>query len=121
MKNFSLAQFLSRIHPLTYLVCYLVAIPMFAFFYFFFAPHGFYAPYARYEAGAISDTAQIMSSLETAIRRSIEKGNAQNLVIGNWKLDPETLRVNDVKSADGTQLSFRIRIDAIRRCAPPSR
>jgi hypothetical protein len=104
---------LSRIHPLVYLILYLTAMPVFALLYAFMAPHGFYAPYARYEPSAQEDRAQLASSLEAALQHSFSARSGQDFVIGNWKLDTSSLRVDDIKSSDGTQLSFRVRMSAV--------
>jgi hypothetical protein len=43
-----LSSFLTHIHPLVYMAAYLLCIPAFGWAYTL-VPHGFYAPYARYE------------------------------------------------------------------------
>src|ERR1700732_3074989 len=102
----------SRVHPGVYLSIYLAAIPAFGLLYFFLAPHGFYAPYARYEPGGIADAEQLASILEAALRRSVDPRADQDFVAGDWKLDLHSLRVDTVNSTDGTQVSFRVRFTA---------
>jgi Ion channel len=103
---------LSQVHPLVYLLTFLTAIPAFAFLYVFVAPQGFYAPNARYEPSAVSDTLQLASILEGALHRSFDARTGQELVVGNWKLDLGSLRVDNVYSTDGTKLSFRVSFSA---------
>lgn len=111
-KAAQLTLALSRVHPLVYLLIYLTAIPTFGLLYVFVTPGAFYAPYARYEPGAISDTVQLASSLEAALHRSFDARSGQEFVVGSWKLDLGSVRVDDIRSADGTQLSFRVRLSA---------
>lgn len=108
--KFTLA--LSRIHPLIYLLGYLVAIPAFGILYATVTPHGFYAPYARYEPEANTDRDQLALALEKALQRSFDDRPREKLIVGSWKIDPNSLRVTNMTSSDGTQLSFRIRISA---------
>jgi len=103
---------LSRVHPLVYLFTFLTAIPAFALSCVFVAPQGFYAPYARYEPSAVSDTLQLASILEGALHRSFDARSGQEFVVGNWKLDLGSLRVDNVHSTDGTKLSFRVSFSA---------
>jgi hypothetical protein len=103
---------LSQVRPLWFLLTYLTAIPTFGLLYTFVAPHGFYAPYARYEPAAASDTLQLASTLQAALHRSFDARAGQEFVVGNWRLDLDSLCVDDVKSTDGTQLSFRVRFTA---------
>jgi len=103
---------LSRVHPLAYLLTFLIAIPSFAFLYFFATPKGFYAPYSRYEPRAVSDTLQLASLIETALHRSLDARPKQESVVGNWKLDPDSVRVDNVNSTDGTNLWFRVSFSA---------
>ncbi len=112
IKPAELTLALSRVHPLAYLLLYLAAIPAFAFLYVFVTPHEFYAPHARFEPGAHLDTIQLASSLEAALHRSFNTRSGREFIVGNWKFDINSLRVDDVKSADGTQLSFRVRLSA---------
>jgi hypothetical protein len=107
-----LALALTEVHPLVYLSLYLAAIPTYALLYVYAAPHGFYAPYARYEPSARLDTAEIASALEGALRRSFDARQGREFVVGSWRLDTSSLRVDDIKSPDGTQLSFRVRMSA---------
>src|SRR5258708_267279 len=93
---------ISKVHPLVYLLTYLTAIPTFGVLYDTVATHGFYAPYARHEPSGISDTAQLASHIETALRRSFDARAGQEFVVGNWKLLASTLRVTNVRSTDGT-------------------
>jgi hypothetical protein len=103
---------LSRVHPLAYLLTFLIAIPAFASLYSIVAPQGFYAPYERYEPRAVSDLRQLDSILEGVLRRSLEAGTGQELALGNWKLDLTSLHVGEVYSADGRKLSFRLSFSA---------
>lgn len=103
---------LSQVHPLWYLVTYLIAIPTFGLLYTVAAPHGFYAPYVRYEPDAASDASQLASMLEAALHRSFDDRIGQQFVTGNWKLDPDSLRVYNVKSIDGAKLSFTVSFTA---------
>lgn len=103
---------LSRVHPLVYLLTYLTAIPSFGILYVAIAPQGFYAPYTRYEPNAVSDRAQLASSLELALRRSFDTRPGLSFNVGNWQLEPSTLRVGALSSTDGTHLSFTVSISA---------
>ena len=103
---------LSRVPPLVYLLLYLFEVPTFALLYVFVASDGFYAPYSRYEPDALLDKVHLASRLETALRRSFDARSGREFVVGKWRLDTSSLRVDDVRSADGTQLSFRVRISA---------
>ncbi len=107
-----LVNTISRVHPLWYMLIYIAAIPAFGLLYAFGAPHGFYAPYARYEPGGVSDAVQLASSLEGALQRSLGANADREFLIGNWKLDLRSLRVDEVKSNDGSEVSFRIRFSA---------
>ena len=107
-----LTLFLSRVHPFMYLLLYLIAIPSFASLFMVFAPHGFYAPYARYEPSAREDTGSLASCLKAVLYRSFNDRAGQDLVIGKWKLNPSSLSVDDIQSSDGKQLTFRVRISA---------
>jgi hypothetical protein len=75
-------------------------------------PHGFYAPYARYEPAAAADTVHLAATLQSALRRSLDAQAGQEFVVGNWKLDLASLTVDHVASTDGAQLSFRVRFTA---------
>jgi hypothetical protein len=94
------------------LIFYFTAIPIFGLLYVFVAPHGFYAPYARYEPIARLDTAELAAGLEGALRRSFDARSGQEFTVGSWRLDTRSLRVDDIKSSDGTELSFRVRMSA---------
>ena len=107
-----LTLFLSRVHPFMYLLLYLIAIPSFASLFMVFAPHGFYAPYARYEPSAREDTGSLASCLKAVLYRSFNDRAGQDFVIGKWKLNPSSLSVDDIQSSDGKQLTFRVRISA---------
>lgn len=103
---------LSATHPLYYLALYLFAIPIYALFYVLATPGDFYAPYSKYEPGARTDTTRLSIMLETATRRYMEEQKKIDFIVGKWKLDIASLRVDDIKSNDGTQLSFRVRLNA---------
>jgi hypothetical protein len=103
---------ISRVPPLVYLAAYLIAVPSFGFLYDTVTPHEFYAPYARLEPGAISDRAHLSKTLEAALRRSFAARRGQQFVAGNWRIDPDSLRVDEIRSLDGTELSFRVRLSA---------
>ncbi len=103
---------LSRTHPLAYLLSFLIAIPGFAILYVVVAPQGFYAPSARYERHRASYTLQLATILEGTLHRSLDSAAERELSIGDWKLDPKSLRVDDLDSTDGTTLSFRVSFSA---------
>ena len=106
----------SQIRPLWFLLIYLIAIPTFGLLYAFATPHGFYEPYARYEAEATSDRTKLESMLEAALHRSFDHRVGEEFVVGTSKLDLDSLRnslrVDNAHSADGTTLSFRVRLTA---------
>jgi hypothetical protein len=106
----------SQIRPLWFLLIYLIAIPAFGLLYVFVTPHGFYAPYERYEAEATSDTTKLEAMLEAAIRRSFNHRVGEEFVVGTSRLDldrlRDSLRVDNAQSTDGTTLSFRVRFTA---------
>jgi hypothetical protein len=99
---------LSRVHPLVYLLMYLIAVPTFGFLYAFIATQGFYAPYARFEPDARSDRLQLTFDLQAALHRSFAERAGREFIVGNWQLDPKVLGVHDLNLTDGTQLSFRV-------------
>ncbi len=103
---------LSRTHPLAYLLCFLIAIPAFAILYVVVGPHGFYAPSARYERHPVSNTLQLATILEGTLHRSLDSAAGRELTIGDWKLDPKSVRVDEIDSTDGTRLSFRVSFSA---------
>jgi hypothetical protein len=105
---------LSRVHPLAYVAIYLVAVPAFGFAYVFFCAHQFYAPYARYEPGAVADRLALASDFRNAIKRSLD-GQAHISVRSqgiDWAIDPESVRISNVGSVDGSQVTFTVLVDA---------
>jgi hypothetical protein len=82
-----LFEWLSKTNPLWFLTAYLVSIPIFGGLYAWAVPHGFVAPYARYEPSVRPDE----KSVREIIRRSLI-GNTQ------WKFG--NFRNNSVKLGD---------------------
>ena len=111
-KPLQLAQLLSKIHPLVYLAIYIILIPIYAALYLFITPHGFYAPYAKYESDARMDAAYLASNIKSSIQRTLVRQSRQDFVIGKWKLIPNWLDVDEIESIDGSQITFRIRLGA---------
>jgi hypothetical protein len=103
---------LSNVHPIKFIMIYLLAIPVFGALYTFATPQGFYAPYARYEPYAVKDRNEITAIIVSALRRSFEERSDQNFIIDKWKIDPKSVRVADVKSTDGSHLSFMVKLSA---------
>ena len=111
-----LVRILSEVHPLWFLLIYLIAIPTFGVLYTVASPYGFYVPSARTKLEAASDTADLESMLEAALRRSFGHRAEDEFVVGTQKLSldalRDSLRVESAKSSDGTTLSFRVRFSA---------
>ena len=105
-------MFLSKVNPLCYLVIYLSFVPLFGILFATLQPHGFYAPYARYEPEAVSDTEHLAATLKAAIWRSFSVRQEQQFIVDDWQLDLSSLAVDHVQSLDGTQLSFRVKLNA---------
>ena len=99
----SITTRVSRVRPLYYLVGYFVSIPAFGLLYAFACPHDFYAPYARVEPAIADDRSQLATSLEFALRRAYREEVAEAPA-------RESLRVLDLDSADGSQLTFTIAV-----------
>src|SRR5262249_32616287 len=109
-------RILSEVRPLWFLLIYLIAIPTFGILYTVAAPHDFYVSSARSDREAASDTANLESMLEAALRRSFAQRAEDEFVVGTQKLSidalRDSLRVDSAKSSDGIMLSFRIRFSA---------
>jgi Ion channel len=105
---------LSRVHPLAYVATYLAAVPAFGLAYAFFCAHQFYAPYARYEPGAVADRLALASDFRDAIRQSLNRqGHVSVRSQGiDWALDPESVRVSNIASVDGSQVTFTVLVNA---------
>jgi Ion channel len=113
MRLFSqIDTILSRVRPLWFLVAYVAAIPAFGLLYVFAVPHSFFAPYARLEPSAVSDRRELENTFEAALQRAFKDRQGEEFIVEEWKLDLDSLRVDDIKSSDGTQLSFRVRFTA---------
>jgi Ion channel len=82
-------EWLSKINPLWFLTVYLGCIPVFGLLYAWAVPHGFVAPYARYEPSVRPDE----MSVKGIIRRSLI-GNTQ------WKFGD--FRKNSVRLGGNT-------------------
>jgi hypothetical protein len=95
-----------------YLSVYFLLIPIWGGFYVIAAPHGFYAPYARLEPGALEDADRVAGILEDALTRSLDAHPAPTIVVGNWQLDWRSLAVDNVTATDVGQLKFRVRFNA---------
>jgi hypothetical protein len=94
------------------LIFYILLIPVFGVLYTEFGQGGFYAPYSRYEPDAMSDTAQLASTLRAALQRSFDARSGTQFIVDNWQLDLNSLKVDNLTSTDGSQLSFRVQFTA---------
>lgn len=120
MKNFAyIDEALSDIRPLRFLIAYIVAIPVFGGLYTVLAAHEFYAPYSQREPSAIADRASLMDMLTDASKRAA--GNATHgLLVGKWRIDPNSLRVASVDIKDNADLLFTLRFEAAIASNPDS-
>jgi hypothetical protein len=116
MKSFrwitNIVAKVTKVHPLFYLLGYLLAIPIYAFLYMLFAAHDFYAPYAKYEPGANQDRIHLARAILAALHQSFTARAGQKFVAGNWKLEPDSVKVFNVDSIDGAQVTFTISLQA---------
>jgi hypothetical protein len=99
---------ISSVHPLIYLVTYLLAIPVFASFYWII-PAGFFAPYARLEYAGQSDAYGagliIQQALRRAMaRRSIRVANPDR----NLQVREDMIDVQRLTSIDGQSIKFSL-------------
>jgi hypothetical protein len=69
--------------PKFYAIAYLVAIPIFAFVYWYFLPDSFYAPYTKLEKAARADQRSAGQLINRAIHRTLLPGD---IIISRDKL-----------------------------------
>ena len=116
MKSFrwitNIVAKVTKVHPLFYLLGYLLAIPIYAFLYMLFAAHDFYAPYAKYEPGANQDRIHLARAILAALHQSFTARAGQKFVAGNWELEPDSVKVFNVDSIDGAKVTFTISLQA---------
>jgi Ion channel len=111
-------RYLSRVHPIHYLAAYLIAIPLFGILYTYISPHGFYAPYARYEPSAAGDLEHLKHLLEDQIKRIIHYSDDMQVIIDDEPLFLNSMRIDDLHSVDGTSILFRIIFPYASRSRP---
>ncbi len=104
---------LSALNPFWFFGAYLLVFVGYGLIYDNVAAHEFYAPFARFEPGANSDKERLIDTLETSLRRSLQTRTSAQLVAGDWKVEPNSVQVDGVRSADGTDLQFQIRVSAL--------
>src|SRR5471030_1980495 len=98
----------SAVHPLLYLLAYLLAIPVFAGLYWIIPP-GFYAPYARLESAGQSDAYEAGVLIQTAIRKAILGRSIQLPSIGqNLKAREDMTDVQRLSSIDSSSVKFEL-------------
>jgi|GEM_PF-1563861 len=120
MKNFAyIDEALSGIRPLWFLIAYIAAIPVFGGLYTVLAAHEFYAPYAQREPSAIADRMSLIDMLTDASRRAA-RGSTDGLLVGKWRIDPNSLRVVSVDIKDDSELLFTLRFEAAIASNPDS-
>jgi len=92
---------ISTVHPLTYVVVYILAIPVFAEGYCLI-PSGFYAPYAHLEYSGKSDEYRAGVMIQTAISRRLHTHQATN----EASLPVRDFYVQRLRSVDNTAIEF---------------
>jgi hypothetical protein len=97
-----LSSFLTHIHPLVYMAAYLLCIPAFGWAYTL-VPHGFYAPYARYEPFAQQDADHLSQILKGAAARASGKGKPDHAVVGFTVQD---ILIEHLKAEEANRISF---------------
>jgi len=101
----TIADRLSKVHPVAYLMIYLLCIPSFAVFYILL-PGEFYAPYAKLESAAESDLARLSKYLESAFQKLADQQHSLHVPVPEGS-SPTVIRGVSVRSAgslDGSQL-----------------
>jgi hypothetical protein len=88
--------------PKVYATAYLVAIPIFAFVYWYFLPTSFYAPYTKFEEAARLDQKNAGQLIDRAMHRTLLPGD---IIISKEKL--VSFGVVDA-TADEFQINFII-------------
>ena len=96
-------------HPLTYLLAYISVIPLFAIIYCHLPWKSFYAPYAKYEPSAYSDSDALRIAISTAVRRQLGKPKT-HLDRLYWSIDPSNLRVGAIEPTDLVTLRTKVTV-----------
>jgi hypothetical protein len=103
-KNF--VTTVSAVHPVLYLIAYLLAIPLFAGLYCSL-PFGFLAPYARLEYAGQSDTYEAGLIIQAALRRAMTGRSLEiNDPKDNFKVRTDMIHVQRIASLDGSTVKF---------------
>jgi len=103
----------SRVRPISYIVVYLAAIPVFGALYTLIAPHGFYAPYAQFEPAAELDMWEVRHLLESSFQNSIRSHRKDELLIGDTTF-LDIVGIRDLKVTNDKKLSFQLFIAGTR-------
>ena len=103
----------SQVRPISYIVVYLAAIPVFGALYTLIAAHGFYAPYAQFEPAAELDMWEVRHLLENSFQNSIRSHRKDELVIGDTTF-LDIVGIRDLKVTNDKKLSFQLFIAGTR-------
>ena len=68
----SAAHWYLQNRPRTWAIAYLVAIPIFGFYYLLVIRDNFYAPYAQYDPDLISDCSCVTNTMQAAVVRTYQ-------------------------------------------------
>jgi hypothetical protein len=102
----SLPRRISAVHPLVYMLTYLLAIPVFAGVYCIM-PLGFYAPYAHREYSGQFDAYQAGITVQTAIRRTLHKRKPKPKLT-DFEVREELLYVQRLVAVDDATVKFDV-------------
>ena len=105
----------SDLHPLWFLLVYILAVPVFGAVYASLPPPSFYAPYARYEPSARADANRVAADLYASVKASLASAGTPNPTPGAWWIDPQSIGVSDVTVEADQHLTFTVRFTAWRR------
>lgn len=113
-------KWLTSVHPLYFLIFYIILIPLFAFFYFILPGHNFYAPYVRVEPAAEMDAKNVSNIVLSSILNHFSNDRMAKIPIDNgttpvkfygvdyYDMIPDfnMVRVYNMKSPGDGKLSF---------------
>jgi hypothetical protein len=94
---------IAAVHPLVYILIYLLLIPVFACLYYLMPAGSFYAPYAHLEPTTTSDLSRIGNIISGALHRSV---GTKDIEVEGWKLI--RFGIFGSRSADGSLVTFNI-------------
>jgi hypothetical protein len=107
MHKFSLRWFMKQ-SPYWLILIYFFIIPTFALAFYIQPPGSFYAPYAKFEPSARSDTKAIADAIVHHTYKSLETHPP------GWLIDPSSVRVDHVDAQSVDRFAFEVRLDASR-------